>query len=158
MTNDGPVKIQGDWTPPFIPIDTIDLTEFLYLWAYTRFWKFDTITEEEKAVIGNFIYQWLAAIISGGLPIHDLPLPPPKSKREVELPLYKGIVTARKLRVRMGPGITYLQVESYPWVHRNEDHYVYEERIGKVFSWLRISHDNELFSRWIAKKYIQRQE
>ena len=157
MTNDGPVKIGGDWTPPFIPKDTIDLTEFLYLWAYTRFWKFDTITEEEKTVIGNFIYQWLAAIISGGLPIHDLPLPSPPRPR-VELPLYKGVVSTAKLRIRIGPGLSYPQFTTTPWVYQSDLVDVYEEKNGLLISWVRLSLMTEDIQRWVAKKYIKRQE
>lgn len=150
----GPTK--GNWTPPFIPEDTSDLTEFLYLWSYTRFWQFDVITEDEKTIIGNFIYQWLAAIISGVMPVVDLPLPqPPRPK--VELPLYKGVVTAGRLRIRTGPSLTNRQSSETPWLIKNSLVDVYEERSGLVLNWLRLSLREEA-PRWVAKKYVSKQD
>ena len=157
MTNNplgGPEE--GNWTPPVIPDDTSILTEMLYLWAYREFWSFETITEEDKAIIGNFIYQWLAAIISGNIPIPDLPLPQEPRPR-VELPLYKGIVTAGRLRIRTGPGLTYEQDDVTPWIVLNSLVDVYEEKNGLILNWLRLSLKDEN-PRWVAKKHIARQE
>jgi len=81
----------GDWTPypPLSDEESKVITDFLYQWVALKLFGGLPMSDEEKMAVGNFFYNWVSALVIGIIPISDLPEVPDTVE---EKPISRGRV------------------------------------------------------------------